>query len=210
MNEWIHIFLSPNRSLFHIFLEFSAATLSIFSVIFAQNNNIWLYPIGIGSTMIYSYLTFITSLYGDCIINLYYTGMSLYGWYSRKNKKNHPIAFSRKKDYFYTALLFVSTCIFSTMVYYYFNEKLQSNSDYWTDGLDVFTTGIFFSGMYQMAMKKVESWIFWIIGNIISVPIYFLKGLVLTGFLFIFLVLLAIEGYVIWKKQVFLHKKNHK
>ncbi|WP_317168006.1 nicotinamide riboside transporter PnuC [Blattabacterium cuenoti] len=204
INEWIHIFLYPyqNRSFFQIFLESSAATFSILSVIFAQKNNIWLYPIGIGSTVIYCYITFINSLYGDCLINLYYTGMSLYGWYVwkyRKKEKNFSISFSDKKDYCYTALLFVSTCILSTIVYYYFNNgKLQSNSDW----VDVLTTGIFFSGMYQMSMKKVESWIFWIIGNIISVPLYFFKGLFLTGFLFIFLFLLAIGGYVLWKKKV--------
>ncbi len=131
--------------------------------------------------------------------------MSLYGWYTWKFKrKNHTITFSDKKDYFYTALFFVFTCIFSIMVYYYFNGSLQQSNSDW---IDVFTTGIFFSGMYQMTMKKVESWIFWIIGNIISVPIYFLKGLVLTGILFIFLVGLAIKGYVLWKEKV-IHSIN--
>ncbi|AER40429.1 MAG: nicotinamide riboside transporter PnuC [Flavobacteriales bacterium] len=190
-----------NISLVSIILEFIAIGFSISSVVFAQKNHIYLYPIGIVSTTIYSYLTFVTSLYGDFIINIYYTGMSFYGWYIwiyKKDKKNKKISitFSNKKDYFYTALLFVFTCIFSSMVYS-FNGKIKNNSDW----MDVFTTGIFFSGMYQMAMKKVENWIFWIVGNIISIPLYFLKGLVLTGLLFILLTVLAIEGYVIWNKE---------
>ncbi|WP_185866867.1 nicotinamide riboside transporter PnuC [Blattabacterium cuenoti] len=208
MKEWINILLLlsyHHSSWIHIFLEFTAVTFSIFSVIFAQKNNIWLYPIGIVSTIIYSYLTFVTSLYGDFIINIYYTGMSGYGWYVwlyRKDPKNKNITFSDKKDYFYTILWFLFTCIFSITVYFFFNGKLQTISDW----MDVFTTGIFFSGMYQMAMKKVENWIFWMVGNLISVPIYFLKGFILTGFLFIFLSLLAIEGYIIWNQKAL--KKN--
>lgn len=76
---------------------------------------------------------------------------------------------------------------------YFFYGKLQSHSDW----MDILTTGIYFSGMYQMSMKKVENWIFWMVGNGISVPLYFFKGFVLTGILFIILVLLAIEGFLI-------------
>ncbi|WP_185882172.1 nicotinamide riboside transporter PnuC [Blattabacterium cuenoti] len=211
MKEWINILLSPyhHSSWIHIILEFTAVTFSIFSVLLAQKNNIWLYPIGIVSTIIYSYLTFVTSLYGDFIINIYYTGMSGYGWYiwlSRNDSKNRKlsISFSDKKDYLYTILWFLSTCIFSIMVYF-FNGKLQKPYDW----MDVLTTGLFFSGMYQMAMKKVENWIFWIVGDLISVPIYFLKGLILTGCLFIFLALLAIEGYFIWNKKALNHNKTY-
>ncbi|WP_185862416.1 nicotinamide riboside transporter PnuC [Blattabacterium cuenoti] len=203
MSDWINIFLYPyyNRSFFHIILEFTAVILTICSVFFAQKNNIWVYPIGIVSTIIYSYLTFITSIYGDFIINLYYTGMSFYGWYiwlykKDKKDKKKPITFCNKKDYFYTTILFLFTCIFSIIVYIFYG-KLQSYYDW----MDVFTTGIYFSGMYQMAIKKVENWIFWIVGNIISVPLYFFKGFILTGILFIILVLLAIVGFFIWKKK---------
>ncbi|AWU44346.1 nicotinamide riboside transporter PnuC [Blattabacterium punctulatus] len=205
MNEWINIFLSPyhNKSWGDIILELIAVILSIFSVIFAQKNNIWLYPIGIFSTVIYSYLTFIFSLYGDFIINIYYTGMGFYGWYLwtyKKDKKKQKISitYSNQKDYFYTALFFLSTCILSITVYF-FNGKLKNNFDW----MDVLTTGIFFSGMYQMAMKKVENWIFWLVGNLISIPIYFFKGLILTGFLFIFLAVLSIIGYVLWNKKAY-------
>ncbi|WP_317168632.1 nicotinamide riboside transporter PnuC [Blattabacterium cuenoti] len=203
INDCINIILSPyyNNNIFSIILEFTAVSLTVFSVIFIQKNNIWGYPIGIVSTIIYSYLTFVTSLYGDFIINMYYTMMSFYGlyvWIQKKNKKNKVkyITFCNQKDYFYTSILFLMTCIFSIMVYYFYG-KLQSHFDW----MDVLTTGIYFSGMYQMSMKKVENWIFWMIGNVISVPIYFLKGFILTSILFIILFLLAIGGFFIWKKK---------
>ncbi|WP_185864680.1 nicotinamide riboside transporter PnuC [Blattabacterium cuenoti] len=182
-----------------LFLEIIAVIFTIFSVLFAQKNNILVYPVGILGTMIYSYLTFITSLYGDFIINLYYTIMSFYGWFlwKKKLKIHNNITYCNTKDYFYTSILFFFTCIFSVIVYYYFNGKLKNNSDW----MDIFTTGIYFSGMYQMSMKKVENWIFWMIGNIVSIPIYFMKGLILTGILFIILFILSISGFMIWKKK---------
>ncbi|WP_341658454.1 nicotinamide riboside transporter PnuC [Blattabacterium cuenoti] len=203
-HDWVDILLSPyyHNSFFHIILELTAVAFTIFSVFYAQKNNVWGYPIGIVSTIIYSYLTFDTSLYGNFIINLYYTFMSFYGWYAwmykyKKDKnKKIPITFCNKKDYFYTFILFLSTCIFSIMVYFFYG-KLQSHFDW----MDILTTGIYFSGMYQMSMKKVENWIFWMVGNGISVPIYFLKGFILTGILFIILLLLAIVGFFIWKKK---------
>ncbi|WP_317168399.1 nicotinamide riboside transporter PnuC [Blattabacterium cuenoti] len=202
MNDWIDLLLSPyyHNSFFYIILEITAVSFTIFSVFFVQKNNAWGYPIGIISTIIYSYLTFKSSLYGNFILNLYYTLMSFYGWYAWRYKKEKdrkiPITFCNKKDYFYTSILFIFTCIFSMIVYFFYG-KLQSNFDW----MDILTTGIYFSGMYQMAMKKVENWIFWIVGNGISVPIYFFKGFVLTGILFIILVILAVVGFIIWKKK---------
>ncbi|WP_185863531.1 nicotinamide riboside transporter PnuC [Blattabacterium cuenoti] len=202
MNDWIDILLSPyyHNSYSHTILEFTAVVFTISSVFFAQKNNVWVYPIGIISTIIYSYLTFEISLYGDFIINLYYTLMSFYGWYTwiykKDNNKEIPITFCNKRDYLYTFILFLFTCVFSVMVYLFYG-KLKSHSDW----IDVLTTGIYFSGMYQMAMKKVENWIFWMVGNVISVPLYFFKGFVLTGILFFFLVLLSIMGFLIWKKR---------
>ncbi|WP_185869840.1 nicotinamide riboside transporter PnuC [Blattabacterium cuenoti] len=205
MNDWIDLlypYYYTNK--IHIILEFIAVVFTIFSIFFAQKNNILVYPIGIISTIIYSYLTFVISLYGDFIINIYYTIMSFYGWYIwKKNNKEIPITFCKKKDYLYTFILFSFTCIFC-IITYYFNGKLHSNFDW----IDVFTTGIYFSGMYQMSIKKVENWIFWIIGNLISVPIYFLKGFLLTGILFFILVLLAIKGFFIWKIKALKFYKN--
>ncbi|WP_185871879.1 nicotinamide riboside transporter PnuC [Blattabacterium cuenoti] len=203
INDWINILLFPyyyHNSWFYIILEFTAVVFTIFSVICAQRNNIWVYPIGIISTIIYCYLTFEISLYGDFIINVYYTLMSIYGWYVwiSKNNRNKKIliTFCKKKDYFYTSILFLFTCIFSTMIYCFYG-KLQSHYDW----MDILTTGIYFSGMYQMSMKKVENWIFWIVGNGISVPLYFFKGFILTGILFIILFLLSVIGFFIWKKK---------
>jgi nicotinamide mononucleotide transporter len=77
-------------------------------------------------------------------------------------------------------------------------EEIKTITPY----LDIFTTGIFFSGMWLMANKKIENWMFWIFGNIISVPLYFVKGLGFTAIQFTIFLILAIFGYIAWRKTL--------
>ncbi|MDH5412823.1 MAG: nicotinamide riboside transporter PnuC, partial [Flavobacteriaceae bacterium] len=71
-----------------------------------------------------------------------------------------------------------------------------------TPYLDTFTTGIFFAAMWLMANKKIENWIFWIAGNIVSIPLYFVKGYGFTGIQYTIFLILAIQGYIAWKKSL--------
>jgi nicotinamide mononucleotide transporter len=69
-----------------------------------------------------------------------------------------------------------------------------------TPFLDTFTTGIFFAGMWLMANKKLENWTLWIAGNIVSIPLYFVKGYGFTGIQYTIFLILAIQGYFSWRK----------
>lgn len=202
MNEIIDFFLEPYRSssVFMISLEVLAVLFGILSVWFAKKENIWVYPAGIISTAIYVYICYMFTLYGDLIINIYYTAMSIYGWYmwTRVIKGNHlEITRSDKMDMFKAFLIFSTTAIFVICVYLYFNRF-----DRLTDYFDTFTTGVFFAAMWLMANKKIEHWLLWIAGNIISIPLYFIKGLGFTGIQFILFLLIAVFGYLTWKKNL--------
>ncbi|XOD68184.1 MAG: nicotinamide riboside transporter PnuC [Flavobacteriales bacterium Tduv] len=202
MNEWFNFLLMPynQTSISAIILEAIAFLFGIIAVIFSQRVNIWTYPMGIVSTSIYIYLTFAVALYADMMINIYYTSISFYGWHIWERKKDETqtlhITFSDRKDYLKSGVLFIATVIV-TVIIYSINRRLEQGYAW----IDIFTTGIFFSGMYQMAMKKVENWIFWIVGNIVSIPLYFYKGLVLTSIQFIIFTGLSIGGYILWKRK---------
>ena len=71
-----------------------------------------------------------------------------------------------------------------------------------TPFLDTFTTGIFFAAMWLMALKKIENWALWIIGNIVSIPLYFAKGYGFTGIQYLIFLVLAIQAYKQWKKSL--------
>ncbi|MRI01915.1 nicotinamide riboside transporter PnuC [Kriegella sp. EG-1] len=184
-----------------IILEIVAVFFGLLSVWFSKQNNIWVYPTGLLSTSIFVYLLFKWGLIGDMLINIYYFIMSLYGWYiwTRKIDAEHftPITLVTKKEHKISAYIFISTIIFVFIVYQIFGKWTS-----WTAYVDTITTAIFFVGMWLMAKRKVENWIYWIIGDVISVPLYFYKGFTFTSFQYLIFTILAVFGYFAWKKSL--------
>jgi nicotinamide mononucleotide transporter len=208
-------------------LEIVAATFGVISVIYAKRENILVFPTGIISTGIYVYLLSQWNLYGDLIINIYYTIMSVFGWYMWSkviddNKKHIPISRTTALDKLKAFGIFAFTSIFVIFVYRYYNvmpnslnftESINYAISNLTSGnlesfrkaipfLDTFTTGIFFAAMWLMALKKIENWTLWILGNIVSIPLYFVKGYGFTGIQYFIFLILAIQAYKQWKKTL--------
>lgn len=70
----------------------------------------------------------------------------------------------------------------------------------WTDWVDILTTGLFLVAMWLMANRKIEHWLFWIVADTISVPLYFYKGLSFTALQYIVFTLIAVVAYRHWQK----------
>ena len=191
-------------SFFFITLEITAVVFGIISVLFARKNNILVYPTGLISTLIFIYILYNFKLYGEFIINIYYSVMSILGWYlwSRRNngQEEFPISIMNSKEYKISSLIFTATLLFIALVYHFF-DKFTDLTAY----VDAFTTALFFVGMWLMAKRKIENWIVWIIADIISVPLYFYKGLTVSSLQFIVFTIIAVLGYIEWK--IFLQKK---
>lgn len=202
MKEFIDFFFQPYyaSSTLDVLIELIAVSFGIASVIFAKNENILVFPTGIISTILYIIICYKFILYGDMLINIYYTLMSLYGWYVWSFKvsgENVVITTSKKDDVAKSIFIFLSTIVIISCIYVYF-DRMRNMTDY----LDTFTTAIFFTAMWLMANKKIEHWIFWIIGNLISIPLYFVKGLGFSSIQFTIFLILAIIGYMQWKKNL--------
>lgn len=183
---------------FVLVLEIVAVILGLFSVVFSARNNILLYPTGLVSTGIFIYLMYTATLYGDLIVNIFYFYMSAYGWLLWSNAstgKSPTITHATLKDNQKCILIFSVSVIFVTTVYLWFNMF----GAWWTY-VDIFTTGLFFVGMWLLAKRKIENWIYLIIGDIIVVPLFFYKGLVFTAIFYIIITIIAIFGYRAWKK----------
>ena len=181
-----------------ISLEIIAVFFGFLSVWFSKNNNILVFPTGLINTSIFVYLLFKWSLLGDMLINAYYFIMSIYGWYfwlKGTNNTVSPISKVSNKDIRVVVLLFISSSVFVSLVYTFF-DKWETIVSY----IDILTTAIFFAAMWLMAKRKVESWIFWIVGNIISVPLYLYKGLAFTSIQYFIFTIIAIAGYIKWKE----------
>ncbi len=182
-----------------IALELIAVLFGIISVLFARKNNILVYPTGLVSTILYVYILFEFQLYGDLIINGYYSIMSVLGWYlwskTKDGEDEFPISTINRKEFIISVLIFTITLTFVAFVYHFFDKFTH-----WTAYVDALTTGLFFVGMWLMAKRKIENWILWIIADVISVPLYFYKGLTFSSFQFILFTIIAILGYKEWKR----------
>lgn len=191
-------------SFFFITLEITAVLFGIISVLFARKNNILVYPTGLISTLIFIYILYNFKLYGEFIINIYYSVMSILGWYFWSRRTNgqeeFPISIMNSKEYKISGLIFTATLLFIALVYHFF-DKFTDLTAY----VDAFTTALFFVGMWLMSKRKIENWIVWIIADIISVPLYFYKGLTVSSLQFIVFTIIAILCYKEWK--IFLQKK---
>ena len=223
--NWYDLFIKPyeSASAEQIFLEAAGTILGILSVYFSIKKNIWVYPTGIASTMIYVYILLVAGLYGDFLINIYYTVMSVYGWILwKKSSKDHvhvEVSWTTKKEWLTASVLFVASAVFILIIYYfkptidsYFSgsnvEAGLAHLDF-ANWLDVITTAIFLVGMWLMAKRRIENWIFWIVGDFISIPMYIYKGLGITSVQYLVFTTMAVIGFITWRNSLQTNTKKH-
>lgn len=198
-----------------VVLEIIGVIFGFLSVWYARKGNIWVYPTGIISTMLFVYLLWHYVLWGDMLINVYYTIMSIYGWVLwARNAQDNIITISRTTptDWKTATLLGAFSFLFVIGVYYLkpfikndFSMQgvtLGFHNFLPTEYVDVFTTAIFLVGMWLMAKRKIENWIFWIVGDLISIPLYYIKGMVFTSFQYLLFTIIAIMGYLEWRRKL--------
>ena len=205
-----------NYPYYEIALELTAILFGLLSVWFAKKNNILVFPTGIINTAIYVFLLWKWSLLGDMMINFYYTVMSIYGWILwAKSSEDHvhvEVSWAKKKEWIYGGILFFLSLLLVTIVYYYKplidnkfsmqNVTLGLDHLDWANWLDVVTTAIFLVGMWFMAKRRIENWIFWIIGDIICIPMMIYKGLGITSIQYLVFTVMAIIGLFEWKRSL--------
>jgi nicotinamide mononucleotide transporter len=185
-------------------LEAIAVIMGIVSVWYSRKENILVFPTGIINTTLYIYLSYKGHLLGEASVNLYYTIMSVYGWYWWSRKKEDQvtnalqITLSTTNQRLQQVLVFIgfyATLFFGLL---YLKNNFAPDAIPWADAL---ASASAYTAMWLMAKKKVESWIWWIITNITSIPLYFIKGYAFTSFQFIVLLILAIAGLIAWNKK---------
>jgi len=203
MNPIFEFFLEPYQkaSTLDIVLEILVFVFGIVSVIFAKKENILVYPTGLVATVLTVYLLYKAGYLGDMMMNFYYSVMSIYGWWnwSRKKKDTYVVPISRTttKEKWIGVIMFALTMLVTYGVYRAYDYEMQI-----PNYIDVFTSGLFFTGMWYMATKKLENWTLWIIGDLITVPLYAYRGLGILSLQYLIFTILAIQGYLAWKKSL--------
>ncbi len=180
-------------------LEAAAVVFGILSVWFARKENIWVYPTGIINVLIYVYLCFFAGLYADMAINAFYFVMSVFGWYNwtRRDEKQNQVPISQLNLMQWVVYLFIAAVSFGII---FFILSRYTNST--VPIFDAFTTSLFIVGMWLMAIKKIENWIFWIVGDFLVIPLFASKGLVFNSVQYVVFLVLAVMGYVEWRRRL--------
>ncbi|GAP44649.1 nicotinamide mononucleotide transporter PnuC [Lentimicrobium saccharophilum] len=186
-------------------VEFVAVILGIASVWYARRENILVYPTGIVSVLIFVFICFNTRLYADAGINLFYFAMSVYGWYNWTRPAGNTGQLvisvnSIKQQWVCIGLTALSYWLILGLIWLFnYDDTVYMQS--YVPWVDSFTTSIFLVGMLLMARKKVENWTYWIIGDIVSIPLYFMKGLVFTSFQYLVFLIIAVMGLIEWRRR---------
>jgi nicotinamide mononucleotide transporter len=183
--------------------EFVAVLFGIASVLYSRKENILVYPTGIINTTMYTWFCFMWwGLYAEGSLNFYYTIMSIYGWWlwSRKKGDTKVLQITRcnKNEWLGYSLFFVGCYA----VLYFILKKYTPSTVPFADAL---ASASAYTAMLLMTRKKIENWIWWIITNAISIPLYFYKTAVFTSFQYIVFLILAIMGFISWQKKLKQH-----
>ena len=194
-------------------MEIIAASFGLLSVWYAKKANILVYPTGIISVVLYVYICQKAQLYADMGINAYYFIFSVYGWimWSRKdeNKEELPVTYSNRKIWVISVGIFVISIAIIQVLLRIFKAD---DAAYWASFVpytDTFTTAVAIIGMWLMARKKVENWLFWIATDVVSVPLYLYKALVFTSLQYFVFLILAVLGYIEWRKLAQENREAH-
>jgi len=176
--------------------EWIAVIAGVTQVLLARVNNVWLYPAGIVSTTIYIYLMTSAGLYAESFLNLYYLIMSIYGWVYWLRKNNQPpvpITHTNKREWLISAsIVFIGWLLMWLVL----DRYTDSNVPVW----DAWVSAAAWAGMWLLARRKIENWLLLNLSNLFAIPLFIYKGLLLTSFLTLILFIVAIFGYIEWRK----------
>lgn len=189
-------------------MEGLAVLFSVISVLCARANNVWLYPAGIAGILlsIYIFIGAEYKLYPDAALNVYYLLMSIYGWYfwlkkpaSRTGEDSRParetpITWCTKKELIIAAALFT---VLWTALYWWLSTYKINNVPL----MDSFSSAMAATGMWLLAKRKIENWLALLIADTVAVALFFVKNLLLFSTLNVFYIVVAILGFIAWKRR---------
>ncbi|TCD10276.1 nicotinamide riboside transporter PnuC [Pedobacter frigidisoli] len=194
--EWFKLF--QEQILHTSIIEWFAVGFGVSEVLLAKKNNIWLYPTGIISILLSMFLLLNVKLYAEMLLSIYYLVMSVYGWVIWKKRKldaENQVSWSTNNELTIAVLI-------SVVGFFVFYFVLRNHTDSDVPLLDAFVSSTAWAGMWLLAKRKIENWILLNVSNIVAIPLLFHKKLPLMACLTTFLFIVAIFGFMDWKKII--------
>lgn len=191
VGSWVHLLPFGNIDVF----AFISGAICVWLLV---KNNIWNWPVGIINAGLFVVLFYKWHLYADSALNALYIVLGLWGWYywthMDKHKAERPITNGGKLE---QAIVIVIGAVATYFISIHLTN-IKDVAPFW----DALTTSISLVATYLQARKFIESWWYWILADVIYIPLYFAKHLPLTGVLYVLFMAMCIKGLIAWKPQL--------
>lgn len=182
-------------------LEWAAVSTGILQVVWAAQKKIINFYAGIISVILFSILFYQINLYAEALLNIYYLIVSIAGIAIWKNQNNRLPITSINWAFAYKCLfLFIIIYILLYSILYYFTNS----NVIWADTL---VASLAWIGSYMLIYKKMENWILLNLSNMIAIPLQLYKHIYLTAALTCIYFVVAIIGYIQWRKEYIIQNK---
>jgi nicotinamide mononucleotide transporter len=176
--------------------EALAVALAVAYLVLAIRENIWCWVAGMASSAIYLVLLAEAALYQESALQVFYIGVSLYGWYRWGGPPSHTrIHRWRARDHA-AALAAVGVLTLGS------GALLARHTDAALPFLDALITWGSILATWMVARKVIENWWYWLVIDGLSVFVYLQRGLWLTAALFAGYLVLIVIGLRTWRRHM--------
>lgn len=189
------------------YLEFFGTLFNLACVILVIRKNIWTWPVGIVGVVLFGILFYQIQLYSDLVEQVYYFITGFYGWvlWSRiKNKNILGIKRSTSTETLWTiGIIVVGTAVLGYLmsnIHVWFADIFPEPASF--PYVDAGTTVMSFAAQFLMAHKRLENWWLWIAVDVVAIVLYAVKGVMFVSLLYAIFLVLATNGYFVWRKEL--------
>jgi nicotinamide mononucleotide transporter len=184
------------------YIELLGAILGIVYIFFSIRQSILTWPVGLLTSVLYVWIFFVSKLYADMGLQLYYVVISIYGWYEwlfgkKTGNKSEPLRVSRLSLRLGAILLVVSMILFGIIWFI-----LKQYTDSTVPVADSLATALSIVATWMLARKILEHWLVWVFVDLFSAGLFCYKDLHPTVVLFAVYTVMAVVGYREWKKEL--------
>lgn len=188
-------------------IEILGVIVSLVYLFFSIRQKIWLWPFGLVSAIFYIIVYYSSGFYADMGLQFYYVGVSVYGWIYWNSKRVEKVDGVEKVERVKEVkrirvreglYLLIAFLVFWVALYFILKHLTDSEIPQW----DSLTTAGAIIATWMLARKILENWLVWIVVDALSIALYIWKELYATSVLFVLYTLLAVVGYLQWKKSM--------
>ncbi|RZU34654.1 nicotinamide mononucleotide transporter [Streptomyces sp. BK022] len=193
-----------NHQLFHLgqdavtwaeLLGFATGAVCVWLCVRAS---VWNFPVGIANNLFFLVLFWSARLYADASLQVVYLVLAAYGWTvwlrggERRSRRRMGHA-SRSTLWVLLALLVPVTWGLTVLL-----ARAHDSAPFW----DALTTALSLAAQWLLNAKQIENWYFWIAADLVYIPLYFSKGLDLTGIVYVLFLAMCVAGWRSWRREL--------